>query len=135
MTIKQRVAVIKMFYGGGWLDRGGRTTVIFKNAVRLRNQDAVHYLALMRTRERSDPMYGASLEWLPKRGDYTPLTLDEYRDFLIKTKTARLEADAVKHEQIAAGYDKQAEYARGMAKLARDKAVDIRRLFGQGTTI
>lgn len=122
---KQRVVVLRLLHGG-YLTRTGCGTNSPAHAVRFRPEDVQRFLAVLRPVDRNDPLWGVSLEWLPKRPQHSWITDEDLRAFMVTMKDVRLKGEADRLDRLAEGYLLQAKHATESAARFRAQAAKLR---------
>lgn len=121
----KRCAVIKLWNGTNhYLTRSGRPGP----PLILHYEHARSLLAHMRpqTRDHSDPLHGASVEVLPKRKKYAPLSEEEFQHYLHELRAQRLLQEADKWDRWAEAALWQAQYETARATDYRARARKLR---------
>jgi len=134
--VKKRCAVIRLLHDG-YLTRSGSPSNLYA-APRLvfRYEDAQTLLSQMcstRGRDYGNPWFGASIEVLPKRKRHTPLTEEEFKQFLADLRTHRALGEAAKYERMAEAKISEASYAMKQAAEYRARAKQIQEELKHGT--
>jgi hypothetical protein len=127
MSLKQRFARIKLLHGG-YIGISGRPQNYTGPAAIFKYEQAYQFLRDTRIFDRSDYLWGASVEMLEKRKDWSQVAITDaqFNHMLATATLVRLENEAAKYESLANGYQLQAKHSTERAVEYRIKAAEIR---------
>lgn len=125
MSLKQRFARIRLL-SGGYVGTSGRPQSYAGPAAIFKYEQAYQFLRDTRIFDRSDYLWGASVEMLEKRKTWKSITDEQFNQMLATATLVRLESEAAKYERFAEGYQIQAKHNLERAVEYRLKAAGVR---------
>jgi hypothetical protein len=127
MGLKQRFARIRLLHGG-YIGTSGRPQNYAGPAAIFRYEQAYQFLRDTRIYDRSDYLWGASVEMLEKRKDWATVAVtdEQFQHMLASATLVRLEMEAAKYETLAESYQRQAKHNTERAVEYRLKAAEVR---------
>lgn len=123
--MKQRFARIKLLYGG-YVGVSGRPQSYAGPAAIFRYEDAQQFLRDTRLFDRSDYLWGASVEMLEKRKTWTAITEEQFKRMLATATLVRLEGEAARYERLSSEAYTQIKHYTERALHYASKANEIR---------
>jgi hypothetical protein len=123
--MRRRYARIKLLYGG-YVGVSGRPQSYAGPAAIFKYEQACQFLRDTGPIEKSDYLWGASIEMLEKRKSWISITDEQFERMVKTTALARLESKAAEYERLAASSRSMLKHYEQEAMKYASKANEIR---------